>query len=41
MQDRTGDWWSGLIRIAFLPFLLLFTLFMIATTLLFSIGRRG
>jgi len=41
MQDRTGDWWSELIRLAFLPFFLLFTLFMTATTLLFSIGRRG
>jgi len=41
MQDRTGDWSSGVVRIAFLPVLLLFTLFMTATTLLFSIGRRG
>jgi cell division protein FtsL len=41
MQDHAGDWWSGLLRIAFLPLLLLFTLFMTATTLLFSFGRRG
>ena len=41
MQDREGDWWNAVFRIVFLPFLLLFTLFMTATTLLFSIGRRG
>jgi len=41
MQARAGDWWSGVIRLAFLPLLLLFTLFMVATTLLFSLGRRG
>jgi len=41
MQDRTGDWCSGIIRLAFLPLLLLFTLFMTVTTLLFSLGRRG
>jgi hypothetical protein len=40
-QDRTGDWMSGIVRFAFLPFLLLFTLFMTVTTLLFSLGRRG
>ncbi len=41
MQDPAGDWWSGIVRLAFLPFLLMFTLFMTATTLLFSLGRRG
>ena len=38
-QDRV-DWWGGAFRLAFLPLLLLFTLFMTATTLLFSLGRR-
>jgi hypothetical protein len=41
MQDRERDPWNSLFRIVFLPFLLLFTLFMTAATLLFSFGRRG
>jgi hypothetical protein len=41
LREIAGDWQSGIVRLALLPFLLLFILFMTATTLLFSLGRRG
>ena len=40
-RHAAGEWGSGIVRLAFLPFMLLFILFMTATTLLFSLGRRG